>query len=298
MCSGVATSAARSRPGRRSGAASCSCSGRAGRHLGPSRLALAGPEGRVRYANLDRIQSGNRAEGGREPARFIVHEWNPGLAVDPQGVRAFVVQSAAPIAEVDLRTLSVRYHSLSQPISLLGRLHDWLEPKAEAKAQEGPTRQALWLGNGLLAVTGNDGHATIAGAGEQEWATAAGLKLIDTRSWSIRTLDRSSTRATIVAGTLLASGLIWDSRTQRFQGAGLTGYSLDGTRRYHLYGDEPVEALYGDGPVEFGSRVLVGGAAGSSLFRHGALLDLRTGREVRRIRFDVRPLTGDQPFWY
>ena len=268
-----------------------------GRHLGPSKLALVRPNGRVHQTSLDRIQSGNRAQG-RGPARFIVHEWNPGLAVDPAGARAFIVQSAAPIAEVDLHTLNVRYHSLSQPVSLLGRLHDWLEPKAEAKAEEGPTRQALWLGNGLLALTGNDGHATIAGAGDQEWATAAGLKLIDTRTWSIHTLDRSSSRATIVAGTLLASGLTWDSRTQRFHGAGLTDYSLNGNRRYHLYADEPVEALYGDGPVEFGSRVLVGGAAGSSLFRHRALLDLRTGREVRRIRFDVRPLTDDQPFWY
>ncbi|HET7647980.1 MAG TPA: hypothetical protein VFK17_05370 [Gaiellaceae bacterium] len=264
-----------------------------GRRLGPSRLALIGPDGRVRHARLDQIRSGSRAEGGRDPARFLVHQWNPGLAVDPKGARAFVVQAAAPIAEIDLRTLDVRYHPLAEPISLLGRLHDWLEPKAQAKAEEGPTRQALWLGNGLLAVTGSDTQASTGASGEQQWATPAGLKLIDTLTWSVRTLDRTTTRATVAAGTLIAYGLLWDSRSQRFSGTGLIGYTLDGDRRYHHYGDDPISAVE---PI--GDRLIVGGAAGSALFRRGALLDARSGRELRRASFAVTPLTADQPFWY
>jgi hypothetical protein len=265
-----------------------------GRALGPSRLALVGPDGRVRFAPLAQIRSGSEAIGGGDPSRFLVREWNPGLAVDPSAARALVVQAGAPVGEVDLRTLRVRYHELSEPISLLGRLHDWLEPKAEAKAQEGPNRQALWLGHGLLAVTGTDTHASLAASGrEAQWETPAGLKLIDTRRWSIRTLDTAATRAEFVSGTLLAFGFRWDSRTGKLSGSGLTGYALDGSRTFHRYGDDPISGM-----EPLGARILVGGAAGSRIFRRGALLDARTGRELRRVRFDIQLLASDQPFWY
>lgn len=207
--------------------------------------------------------------------------------------RAFVVRAGAPVAEIDLQTLHVRYHSLSEPISFLGRLHDWLEPEAEAKTIAGPARQAFWLGNGLLAVTGSDNHATTGPGGEQQWETAAGLKLIDTRNWSIRTLHSNANRATLVDDMLLVTGLVWDSRSRRFAGAGLTAYSLDGARRYHLYGDEPISGVQ---PV--GSRIIVGGAAGSTLFHRGALLDASSGRQIRRVTLNVTLLVGDQPFWY
>jgi hypothetical protein len=190
----------------------------------------------------------------------------------------------------------VRYHTLSESISLLGRLHDWLEPKAEAKADEGPTRRALWLGHGLLAVTGFDSHAGVDPRGGQaEWETPAGLKLIDTRAWSVRTLDPRVTNAVLASGTLLAFGILWDSRAQKLSGSGLTGYDPDGRRRFHRYGADPIS-----GVQPLGSRVLVGGAAGSRLFRRGAgaLLDARTGRELRRVGFDIGLLAGDQPFWY
>lgn len=264
-----------------------------GRSLGPSRLAIVNAEGRVRSAPLREIQSGSQASGGSDPSSLLVRSWNPGLAVDPVGARAFVVQAGSPIAEVDLRTLQIRYHRLAQPISLLGRLHNWLEPKAEAKAEEGPTRQALWLGHGMLAVTGSDGHAASGPNGGQEWGTPAGLKLIDTRRWSERTLDPKATSATLAASTLLASSLTWDSRTQLYRGDGLTGYTLNGSRRYHRYGNQPISGIQ-----PLGRNVIVGGSAGSSLFRRGALLDARDGRQLRRVAFDITLLVGDQPFWY
>lgn len=268
-----------------------------GRKLGPSRLVTVDADGHVRSAALTEIRSGLGGSAGNASGRFVTEVWNPGLAVDPHGARAFVVQAGEPIAEVDLRSLQVRYHSLSEPISLLGRLHDWLEPKAEAKADEGPTRQALWLGRGLLAVTGFDGHAGLDPRGGQaEWATPAGLKLIDTRTWSVRTLDAHVTNAVLASGTLFAFGILWDSRSQRLTGSGLTGYNRDGSRRFHLYGDDPISAAQ---PL-LGSRILVGGSAGSRLFRRGAgaLLDTRTGHELRRIGFNIELLADDQPFWY
>jgi hypothetical protein len=179
---------------------------------------------------------------------------------------------------------------------MLGRLHDWLEPQARAKADQGPTRQAVWLGRGLLAVTGFDAHAGVDPRGGQaEWQTPAGLKLIDTRAWSVRTLEPRAARVAIVSDRLLAFGALWDSREQKLSGSGLTAFGLDGSRRYHLYGDEPVSGVQGLGPR---SRVLVGGAVGSSLFDRSALLDLRTGRAIGRVRLDFELLAGDQPFWY
>jgi len=267
-----------------------------GRKLGPSRLVTVDPEGHIRSAALTEIRSGLGGSGDYRSGRFVSDIWNPGLAVDPAGARAFVVQAGAPLAEVDLRNLQVRYHTLSEPISLLGRLHNWLEPKAEAKADEGPTRQALWLGQGMLAVTGFDGHAGIDPRGGQaEWATPAGLKLIDTRNWSVRTLDPRVTNAVLASGTLLTFGILWDSRNQTMSGSGLTAYNLDGSRRFHVYGDDPIS-----GVQPLGARILVGGAASSRLFRRGAgaLLDARTGRELRRASFDIELLAGDQPFWY
>jgi hypothetical protein len=260
------------------------------RSIGASRLVVVGPDNHVRTALLPEIRSGSEVAGGNDPARSLVREANPGLAVDPSGARAFVVQADAPVAEVDLRTLRVRPHAFSKPVSLLGRL----EPQVQAKATEGSSREALWLGHGLLAVTGTDTHAAVDGRGRQaQWDTPAGLKLIDTRGWRVRTLDARATSAVVVSGTLLASSLLWDSRTQKLSGSGLTGYALDGRRRFHLYGDDPIS-----GVQPLGATVLVGGAAGSRTFRLGALLDARTGRELRRVRFGVSLLFGDQPFWY
>src|SRR5439155_6523098 len=111
----------------------------------------------------------------------------------------------------------------------------------------------------LLAITGFDGHAGLdPGGSHAEWATPAGLKLIDTRRWSVRTLDSGVTDAALVAGTLFAWSLAWDSRTDKFTGNGLSGYAPDGSRRFHLYGHEPISAVQ-----PLGSRLLVGGGSGS-----------------------------------
>jgi hypothetical protein len=265
-----------------------------GRRIGGSRLVIVNAEGRVGSARLDEIRSGLGGSSTTGPDKLVTDIWNPGLAIDPAGARAFVVQAGAPIAEVDLRTLQVRSHTLAEPISLLGRLHNWLEPKADAKADEGPTRQALWLGRGLLAVTGYDGHASLDAQGRQAaWETPAGLTLIDTRHWRARKLQSGVTDAALIDGTLFAWSLAWDSRTGKFAGNGLSGYALDGSRRFHLYGHDPIS-----GVQPLGSRVLVGGCSGSRLFRQAALIDARSGHELRRVHPTVELLEGDQPFWY
>ena len=108
-----------------------------GRTVGPSRLVHVGPDGRVRSAALPEIRSGS------EPSGRLTRVWNPGLAVDRAGGRAFVVQAQAPVAEIDLDDLRVRSH----PFAPTARAADGVT---------GPSRDALWLGDGMLAVTGSD----------------------------------------------------------------------------------------------------------------------------------------------
>jgi hypothetical protein len=260
--------------------------------IGPSRLLVVARDGRVRTMWLDQIRSGWQRSGSG--AQFVAHQWNPGLAVDPASGRAFVVQAGAPVAEIDLHRLSVRYHELSEPISLLGRLHDWLEPKAEAKAVQGPQRQAIWLGDGRLAVTGVDYEASVDSRGqEQETDTPAGLKLIDARNWSVRTLDQTTSSIVSSAGVLFAFGTSWDSLTSTMNGTGLTAYDAGGRELYHRYGDQPISAV---DPIPRG--VLVGGNQGSSVFRHQDLLQPHTGRTIGHARLDIELISSDQPFWF
>jgi hypothetical protein len=260
--------------------------------IGTSRLLLVAPDGRVRTARLDQIRSGWQRSGSG--ARFVAHQWNPGLAVDAASARAFVVQAGAPVAAIDLHRLSVRYHELSEPISLLGRLHNWLEPKAEAKAMQGPQRQAIWLGDGRLAVTGVDYAASVDTRGqEQETDTAAGLKLIDTRNWNVRTLDQTTSSALYSSGVLFAFGTSWDSRTSTMSGSGLAAYDAGGHELYHRYGDQPIGTV---DPLPRG--VLVGGNQGSSVFRHHDLLQPRTGRVIGHAGVGLELINSDQPFWF
>jgi hypothetical protein len=229
-----------------------------GRSVGPSRLVQVGPEGRLRSAPLPKIRSGNAPDG------FVTRSWNPGLAVDRSGGRAFVVQAEAPVAEVDLRTFQVR----SRPVQLEAQAAD---------AVAGPTRNAIWLGGGLLAVTGYDNR----GRGRQ---TPAGLTFIDTRSWRARTVDARATDAVLVSDTLLAFTFL----DQRRSGSGLTGYSLDGTRKFHLFGNGPIW-----GVERAGRNALAGGPRGS------ALIHAPTGRRLRSYeRFTMALISVDQPFLY
>jgi len=159
---------------------------------------------------------------------------------------------------------------------------------------QGPERRVVWLGNGRLAVTGVDSQALVDTKGqEQELDSPTGLKLIDTRNWSVRRLDHTTSSITFSGGVLFAFGTSWDSRTSTMSGSGLTAYDAGGRELYHRYGRQPI------GGVEAVPRgVLVGGNQGSSVFRHEDVLEPRSGRVLGRARVDVELITGDQPFWF
>jgi hypothetical protein len=149
----------------------------------------------------------------------------PALAVDPAGTRALVVPAGNRVAEVDLETLAVAYHDLAEPVSLLGRFRDWLEPPAQAKAIEGPDRNAVWLPSGLVAVSGS--HYSEDEDGMD--VTPAGLALIDPSDWSVSRLSDEPSWVTLRGDALLASGWTVGADEQT-----LTVFDPDGTLRFSL----------------------------------------------------------------
>jgi hypothetical protein len=242
--------------------------------MGQARLAVVDRDGRVRTVALDLIAGWTQPDG--EP--YVFSQRVPGLAVDPEGGRLFVVPAESRALEVELATLTVRERPLSERVSLLGRLHNWLEPAAQAKASDGPVRYARWLGGGMLAVTGTDGKATVRNSRveRQEWRPA-GLQLVDTSPWSVRTIDERASSFVLADGLLLATGssVTYESGTETRSSMGLVAYGRDGDERFALFPDrEPWIA----GVVEGRAYVGFGGGSGQTL----SVVDLATGQVVGR----------------
>jgi hypothetical protein len=211
--------------------------------IGPARLLLINSAGDQRSIALADVHAGLETIDRQNSVQRLAI---PALAVDPAGARALVVPAAGVVAEVDLASGRVGYHDVREPISLLGRLRNWLEPAAEAKTAEGPERQAVWVGEHLVAVSGQDNQ--LAKGAEQ--TTPAGLALIDVRRWTKRILDEHASQFSFSAGTLLAYGTTWTDATQE-RGMGLTGYGLDGRERFHLFENEPIYFVETAGPYAY-----------------------------------------------
>jgi hypothetical protein len=242
----------------------------------PTEIAVVETDGGVRTVSLTRLPSGSIEEG------LVYRSLDPGLAVDPEGERAFVVGAGAPVAEIDLETMEVRYHEPARPITLLGRLLDWLEPDAIAKGPtEGSFRHAVWLGNGLLAVTGADTDVSVRNEGEvEERTTPAGLSLVDTDRWTVRTLDERVSDIALVEDALIAWTYPTEFVPREPRESGLTVYELDGRERFRLSEDKAICDLQTSGRFAY---VGIGGCS------HIDVVDLESGEVVRRIERKVWP---------
>jgi hypothetical protein len=195
-------------------------------HIGPIELTVVGGMG-MNSVPVREIAGGWETENDRSGYR--ARQATPGLAIDATGRRALIVPAGRTVAEVSLRNLDVRYHTLSEPVSLLQRLMKWLEPAAEAKLIEGPQRKAVWLENGLMAVTGADYTVSTNENGDPDVvAEAAGLSLIDTRTWTIRKIDDEASDFSRFGNTLLAFGVSDWAASTKSPGFGLVGYDLGG----------------------------------------------------------------------
>jgi hypothetical protein len=138
--------------------------------IGRARLVVSDADAGLRTVTLTEISAGFKQLEDTNGSGPRVEQAVPGITADPAGQRVYVVPAGAP-------------------------------PLAEAKVVSGPWRNALWLGDGLLAVTGRDGSAT-----GQHMEIPSGLELIDTANWTVRQVDRHSTTAMPAAGRLLAFG--------------------------------------------------------------------------------------------
>jgi hypothetical protein len=240
------------------------------RRVGPVTVTVVGGKG-ISSAQVEGILGGSEVRNGGQG--YHARQVTPGLAVEqrPAGNRALVVSAGNRVAEVSLHDLAVEYHTLSEPVSLLGRMGNWLEPTAEAKVIEGPQRKAVSLGNGLVAVTGADYATEASSDGETVLVEPAGLSLIDTGSWSIGKINSEVSDFTLFRSTLLAYGdTSWGNTSER--GAGLTGYDLSGGEVFHVLDGRRVGWLEPSGELAYvvqngRGRIVVDALSGRILSR-------------------------------
>jgi hypothetical protein len=240
------------------------------RGIGPARLVVFPADGEVRSVPLSRIEAGWRSEPVTEEVSVDYYR-TPGVAFDPEQARAYVVGATNVVAEIDIETMTVRYHVLHRERSLERRLLEWLDPAAAAKgASDGSLRRALWLGNGRLAVYGWDDHA--APDGGEQTTTPADVSLVDTADWSIRVLVEGASEADVAGDTLLAYAYAFGAGGG---GIGLHGLTLDGERRFHVLDDDPVAGL-----TVVGRHAYVALETG---WCELAVIDVKAGRVVRQL---------------
>jgi hypothetical protein len=243
--------------------------------IGPSRLYVADARGRIRSVALAGVRSGWTVERNGNGKRLA-----PGVALDPAGRRAVVVQPSGPATEVDLATMKVRYHELEEARSLAARLHDWLEPKAHAKSVFGPELWTQWVGDhGILVASWEHTGIHSRGGENRALVRAHGVFLVDTRTWTRRSLSKTASGIEAVGDTALvyagpfAAGRPFGADRGR-PPTGVDAYGPNGRRRFRLFGSRVVGAVQGVGAyayVRVSQRVF-------------DVVDVRSGRVLGRAR--------------
>jgi hypothetical protein len=208
-------------------------------HLGHPRLAVVGSDGRIRLLTLTDLSAGLGWARSAEVGRF------PGLAVDPTTERAFVVNEGEPLAIVDLRTLQIRYRELSGLATPPRRLAGPPRDTGTANPRRGPRRAAQWLGSGLIAVSGADGYTGMAGRWLGHSEAPAGLQLLDTRTWLVRTLASRPSSFEWLGGRLVAFARAWDPRARRVRGDALVAFDRTGRLVYRVPGKRNWQSFAG-----------------------------------------------------
>lgn len=196
----------------------------AGGATAAARLAIVDARGRLRSVVLDRIELSARYADG------VYYADDLGLAVDPARERAYVFAADALVADVDLRTLNVSYHRVDALFLAPGELAG-----ADVRPEDvgARNRRALWLGDGRALVVGTE----LVPAGRENFESiAAGAIVVDTATWSSCTLDAKAGGAAAVAERLLAYG----PTSRKMPGAGLSAYTVQGRKTFHLLDNEQV----------------------------------------------------------
>jgi hypothetical protein len=185
--------------------------------IGTARVAVARADGKVRTAILAGVSVGSRRIGkGADP---LVRAVFPGFAADPHGGLAVAITAGNRAVSVDLDSMALATHVLTQRTT-----------QRVEKAIEGPQRDARWAGAGLVAVSGSDWSMN---ADKTVAARAAGVRLVDTATWTTRVLDADASAFSLAPGLVLAYGGSWSGGTSTY--TGVHAYALDGTLRWSLY---------------------------------------------------------------
>jgi hypothetical protein len=165
------------------------------------------------------------------------------LVVDEKHRQAYVLGEGEGCARVDLHTLDVEWHRLPHAFDAQPGLASKPEPhRGTANPSRDLDRSAYWLGGGRVAVTGQD---TWSPHGFDRTAPA-GLKILDTRTWTVRGVNRLVSTLTLVRGRLIATG----------PRAGLTVYDLNGRLLLRRY---PGKEVWFQGVVGKRIRVSISG---------------------------------------
>ena len=176
----------------------------------PVRVVKIDREGGSRSVTVSRIKAGTKWRGKGYDRFATIRQ--PGFAVDRAGHMAYIVDPGGVVAEVDLATLNVSYHS--RATRRLARA---------AKQINGPMLSARWLGDGRIAVSGTNAKLRKTASGWQQTWTPVGVALLDTRTWTSRMLDAAAGSFSTSSDAVLVAG----------NGA-LSAYELDGALRYKI----------------------------------------------------------------
>jgi hypothetical protein len=142
--------------------------------------------------------------------------------VDAEAGVAYVV-AAGPmlVARIEFASGAVDYHPL--------RVLDAAERAVAAKGSVAAWwREASWLGDGRIAVTGHYEPPFRPGRRMQLGPRPFGVRLIDTRDWTVRTLDRRAMLMHLAGELLLGNGTSWDVRARRRRSTGLLAFDARG----------------------------------------------------------------------
>jgi hypothetical protein len=221
------------------------------REIAPAALLLADGDGGRRRIRLDRIESGGSRRGSLRPA----------LAVDPSGGRAFVVAPREPlIAEIDLASGAVVYHPLGA--------------SAAKGAEEAWFRDAQWTAGGHIAITGDHMPRPQRNGRPAAGPIPYGLRLVDPRDWSVRTVSRRTNVLDTAGDRLLANGTTWNAGWRKSTSTGLIASDLSGQPAFDRFAGKDISVLGDHGRYAYvwvrPDRML-------------HVLDLRSGRTVNTI---------------
>lgn len=187
--------------------------------VAPVRLNVVDADGRARSIRVERIRGGWARKGND-----VVRMAEPGLAIDPEGERAWLADADGEICEVVLDSLAVRCNTVRTP----------------AKTGAPWSRRQLKLvADGTLALSGWEKPA----AGPRA-ARSIGLWLVDTSTWR-RRLVRAGIGSFHFAGGVLVG---WRLN-------GIDAYGVDGSRRYAIEEQLGLGVISTTGPYLYVPRV-------------------------------------------